>query len=161
MGMFSKDIADAKVVDMQLPFVRAGKYKVAIDTLKEHEGHKGRSFKLVFEITKVFNGKDPVGRRCVWILKLDNPNTKEMNISQIKAFMAAAVQSTPEELTAKDVEKIMSPENPLNGQELGLDAYENEKDGTIYVNSRWIPLNELEEENTEEKNENVKESTDD
>ena len=152
MDLFSEEVVNAEVVDMNLPYVNAGKYKIKIDTLKDHSGFKGRTFLMTFEITKVYQGQDPIGRRCIWALKLDQPNTKTMNLSQIKKFMATALEGTPEELTNEDIDKVMSPENPLNGVEVGLDAYKKEGEPKIagdpppiYTNLRWIPLSELED----------------
>jgi hypothetical protein len=94
------DMAGAAINDKG-EFFSAGLYRCTVDSLELRDGHKGISFIAKLKVVESNNGT-PAGVTRSWILRLDNKETKDQVMGDIKGFIFAVKGLSPRQVPSPE-----------------------------------------------------------
>lgn len=79
-------------------FFTSGIYENELLSFEYRNGYKGASFIAKFKVLASSNIDHPVDSTRTWILKLDNPKTKDQNMGDIKSLIFALLGKNPRDI---------------------------------------------------------------
>ncbi len=99
-------------------YIDPGVYKLQIERVRVHEGHKGTSFIVDFTVLEserlgTYPEPTPTGTRAAYVVKLDDPNN--MGLGAMKAFFRACEPSATDELLFDLCQAAIAADQPLKG----------------------------------------------
>lgn len=138
MGAFSQ-IRNAKGSGSGL-YLTEGQHDLEILAVKQRQGWNGTSFIVEFKILE--STTMPTGSRPSYVVKLDpkDPVKLDLQLTDIKEFIAAATGMNPGEVDEPDVEEATSAANPLAGTRIKAISQNRptKKPGAFFTKHSWI-----------------------
>jgi hypothetical protein len=140
MGLFD-GISEARVGGQNVYFL-AGLYKIEVVKCFAMKSRKKEDLFIVeCSILESTNDKRPAGTKASWVVNLKH----DAALGNIKGFVAAANGIDPHdeetvnnEIAEKEVEYVVSDDNPLNGSILNLNCTDIEtKAGNPFTLHAW------------------------
>lgn len=96
-----KNMEDASVTQKGT-FFNGGLYDLTLESIEYRDGFKGKSVIAKFKVDTSTNDQDGEGETRSWILKLDNPRTKEQAMGDIKQLIFALIGVDPASVGPSD-----------------------------------------------------------
>lgn len=119
MGLFG-GIKNAKASQGGVYF-EPGAYRLKVSKISQGKTRENRPFFVAeFVILQSNCDKRPIGTSMSWMVMLDK--NLDTGLGNIKAFMAALFNISPDEVDEAGVEEATSAENPCQGKEVSAVA---------------------------------------
>ena len=83
-------------------FFNGGLYLNELISIEYRDGYKGKSCIAKFKVLESNNEEDEVGSTRTWIVKLDNPKTKDQAMGDIKGLIFALLGINPRQVGSPD-----------------------------------------------------------
>ena len=116
-----------------------GKYLVLLDVVKVKEGRKSDFFIVEGDNLESDNPERPAGKRCSWVIDAN----KDAAPGNIKAFLAAALACSPDDINEDDFEDCVDEDNPLCGKLVRLQVtMTTTKSGNDFSKHNWQPVDQ-------------------
>lgn len=141
MGIFS-NIKNAKGSGSGL-YLNEGQHDLKILACKQKKGWNGKtSFIAEFEVLE--STTLPKGSRPAWVVKLkDDPVVLDLQLADIKDFLAAAGGCSTDDIEEADLEAATSVQNPLAGTRIrAISVNRPTRAGGVFTKNSWATVSE-------------------